>query len=179
MSKAKAVTKANAASAAMAIADSAATASGHCLCGAVEIEIEVPAFWAWHDHSIATRRAHGSAYATYVGSWRWRFRIVKGADEITRFKDEATGATRSFCATCGTPLLYEQPRHANMVNIPRALFAGRTGREPRYHVAIGELQDWAYRGEPLVPLKGSPGPFWERPTRNAARKKRRGLFAES
>ncbi len=179
MSKARSLTKANAASAAMAIADSAATASGHCLCGAVEIEIEVPARWAWHDHSIATRRAHGSAYATYVGSWRRRFRIVKGADEITRFKDEATGTTRSFCARCGTPLLYERARSAHMVNVPRALFAGRTGREPRYHIAIGELQDWTYRGEKLVPLKGFPGVVWERPTKSAARSKRRELFPES
>jgi hypothetical protein len=46
---------------------------------------------------------------------------------------------------------------------PRALFTGRTGREPRYHVAIEELQDWAYTGNRLVPLKGYPGIVWERP----------------
>jgi len=50
-----------------------------------------------------------------------------------------------------------------MVNIPRALFTGRTGREPRYHVAIEELQDWTYTGNRLVPLKGYPGIVWERP----------------
>lgn len=163
-----------------AVADPDGTASAHCLCGAVTIEIELPAFWAWHDHSGATRRAHGAAYATYVGSWRKRFRVTGGANRIARFKDEATGATRSFCATCGTPLLYELPRHRSMVNIPRALFAGRTGREPRYHVAIGEMQDWMYRGEPLVPLKGYPGTYWERPTRTTAtRRKRHTLFPES
>jgi hypothetical protein len=50
-----------------------------------------------------------------------------------------------------------------MVNIPRALFTGRTGREPRYQVAIEELQDWTYTGERLVSLKGYPGVVWERP----------------
>jgi hypothetical protein len=30
-----------------------------------------------------------------------------------------------------------------MVNVPRALFEGRTGREPRYHIAIEESPDWA------------------------------------
>src|SRR6516165_1981662 len=39
--------------------------SGRCLCGAVELEIDFPAFWAWHDHSAASCRAHGAAYATY------------------------------------------------------------------------------------------------------------------
>jgi hypothetical protein len=153
----------------------AESVAGQCLCGTVQIEIDVPARWAWHDHSSATRRAHGAAYATYVGSWRSRFRVTKGLTKITRFQDEATGTARSFCARCGTPLIYERARSAHMVNIPRALFSSRTGREPRYHIAIQELQDWTYLGEPLVPLKGFPGVVWERPTRNLARKKRREI----
>src|SRR5882672_7938760 len=115
-------------------------ASGQCLCGKVSFEIDVPARWAWHDHSPSSRRAHGAAYATYVGSWRKRFRITKGKDAI-----------------------------------PRALFSGRTGRQPLYHIGIEELQEWAYTGEPLVPLKGFPGVVWQR----SKRKKRidhDGLF---
>ena len=50
-----------------------------------------------------------------------------------------------------------------MVNIPRALFTARTGRKPRYHLGIEELQDWTYTGERLVPLKGYPGVVWEPP----------------
>ena len=34
----------------------------------VAFEIDTPARWAWHDHSASSRRAHGAAYATYVGS---------------------------------------------------------------------------------------------------------------
>jgi len=52
-----------------------------------------------------------------------------------------------------------------MVNIPRALFSSRTGREPRYHIGIAELQEWTYTGERLAPLKGFPGVVWERPRR--------------
>ena len=55
---------------------SAVQALGRCACGAVELEIDVPARWAWHDHSAASRLAQGCAYATYVGSWRSRFRIL-------------------------------------------------------------------------------------------------------
>ena len=141
-------------------------ASGQCLCGKVGLEIDVPARWAWHDHSATSRRAHGAAYATYVGSWRKRFRIVKGERLITRYEDK--GTARSFCSNCGTPLFYERARSPHMVNIPRALFSGRTGRQPLYHIAIEELQEWAYTGEPLVPLKGFPGVVWQR-----SKKKRR------
>src|SRR5690348_10102119 len=144
----------------------AGIASGQCLCGKVAFEIDVPARWAWHDHSASSRRAHGAAYATYVGSWRKRFRIVKGGRLVTRYEDK--GTARSFCASCGTPLIYERGRSPHMVNIPRALFGGRTGRQPLYHIAIEELQEWAYTGEPLVPLKGFPGVVWQR-----SKKKRR------
>jgi hypothetical protein len=129
----------------------------------VGLEIDMPAFWAWHDHSRATRHAHGAAYATYVGTWRSRLRITRGADAITRYEDPAAGTVRSFCAICGTALIYERGPTARMVNIPRAIFAGRTGREPRYHIGIDQRPDWAYAGEKLAPLKGYPGVVWARP----------------
>jgi len=142
--------------------NAAGIAEGQCLCGSVRLEIDVPARWAWHDHSASSRRAHGAAYATYVGSWRKRFRIVSGKAYIARFEDEPAKATRHFCQRCGTPLIYERTRSPHMVNIPRALFSSRTGRQPLYHVAIEELQEWAYTGEKLVPLKGFPGIVWQR-----------------
>ncbi|MGY3406627.1 hypothetical protein ACVWZV_002740 [Bradyrhizobium sp. GM5.1] len=135
-------------------AAAAGIATGQCLCGRVTFEIDVPARWAWHDHSAASRRAHGAAYATYVGSWKKRFRITAGKTALTRYEDKATKTARSFCAHCGTPIAYERPRGPHMVNIPRALFRERTGRQPLYHIAIEELQEWTYTGEPLVPLKG-------------------------
>jgi hypothetical protein len=143
-------------------------AAGQCVCGDVKFEIDVPATWAWHDHSIASRRAQGCAYATYVGTWRSRFRLLEGAGSITRFEEPKTHATRSFCARCGTPLFYERARAPKFVNIPRALFKSRTGREPRYHLSIHEKVDWIYEGETLSPLKGYPGVMWVRPKRKKA-----------
>lgn len=141
----------------------AAVARGRCRCGAVRFEIDVPAVWAWHDHSLAGRQAHGGAYATYVGSWKSRFRLIEGEGAIARFEDPATRIARSFCTRCGTPVHNERPRAPKMINVPRALFESRTGREPRYHLGIDEMADWIYAGARLVPLKGYPGVVWERP----------------
>jgi hypothetical protein len=149
--------------------------AGQCVCGGVRLEIDVPARWAWHDHSRASRHAQGCAFATYVGSWRSRFRILQGSERITRFEDAQAGTARSFCTTCGTPLFYESKRSPQMVNIPRALFTERTGREPRYHMSLHEQAEWTYLGEPLVPLKGFPGVMWERPGRKKDRKAE-GMF---
>ena len=149
------------------------TAAGHCLCGAVAIEIDLPAFWAWHDHGAASRRAHGAAYATYVGCWKSKVRVTKGAKSMARYEDKSNRTVRSFCGKCGTPLFYERPSGPRMVNIPRALFDTRTGREPRYHLNLADSPEWAYRQEPLAPLKGYPGVLIERP-----RKKRKPLSDE-
>ena len=140
-------------------------ARGRCACGGVEVEIGVPARWAWHDHSAASRLVHGAAYATYVGSYRSRFRIAEGAELVARFVEPETGAARSFCRRCGTPIAYERMRAPEMVNVPRALLAGGTGREPRYHIGFHEAPDWTWAGEPVSPLKGYPGVVWRRPRR--------------
>lgn len=132
--------------------------------------IGVPAVWAWHDHSPATRHAHGAAYATYIGCWKSKVRVTKGAKNIARYEDKATGTARSFCIRCGTPIFYERPRAPKMINIPRALFQMRTGREPRYHLGLADAADWEYRGEKLAPLKGFPGVMW---TRSRRKKKAR------
>lgn len=148
---------------------SAVQAKGACVCGAVRIEIDVPAVWAWHDHSERSRRAQGAAYATYVGSWKSRFRILEGEACLTRFEDAEAGTARSFCVRCGTPMLYERARSPKIVNIPRAVFSERTGREPRYHMNLAEQADWTWTGEPLAPLKGYPGVMRERPRKKAPR----------
>jgi hypothetical protein len=148
---------------------SAVQAKGACVCGAVRFEIDVPAVWAWHDHSRASRHAQGCAYATYVGSWKSRFRMLAGEDLVSRYEDPETHTLRSFCGRCGTPLFYERPRSPKIVNIPRALFASRTGREPRYHMYLDQMADWTWQGEALGPLKGYPGVMRERPRKKASR----------
>lgn len=155
---------------------SAIQAEGRCVCGAVRFEIDVPAVWAWHDHSAASRHAQGAAYSTYIGSWKSRFRMLAGEGDVSRFEDAERGTIRSFCARCGTPLFYERPRSPKMINIPRALFATRTGREPRYHMYLDEQADWIWLGEPLGPLKGYPGVMIERPRKKARSAPRDPMF---
>ena len=154
----------------------AASTSGACLCGAVEVEIDVPVFWAWHDHSAPSRLAHGAAYATYVGCWKSKVRVTKGEDVLARYNDIERGHVRSFCSRCGSPVMFARGRSPKMVNLPRALFAGRTGRESKYHVAIEDMRDWAYFGAPVGPLKGYPGVTVEKGKRSVSKPSATGLF---
>jgi hypothetical protein len=130
---------------------------GRCLCGTVVLAIRRPAFWAWHDHGPATRKAHGAAYATYAGIWRSRLRMIAGEETLRRYCDPDSFEIRTFCEICGTPIFYERRHGIAMVNVPLAIFEQRVGREPRYHCQVEEMRDWIYAGEPLSPLKGYPG----------------------
>lgn len=152
----------------------AASITGACLCGAVGIEVDVPVFWAWHDHSAPSRRAHGAAYATYVGCWKSKVRVAKGEEVLARFDDVERGQVRTFCSRCGSPVMFTRASSPKWVNVPRALFSERTGRETKYHVAHEQLQDWAYLGAPVGPLKGYPGVTVE--TGRKATPARKGLF---
>ena len=72
-------------------------------------------------------------------------------------------STRSFCSRCGTPLLYERKRSPHMVNIPRALFAGRTGRElaitwPSKSFRIGPTQASGLSPSRAIPVSSGNRP---------------------
>ncbi len=152
----------------------AEVAEGRCLCGRVRIEIGVPARWAWHDHSKDSRLAPlapptppMSALLAQPGPHR------QGRDRPHPLHRGGHRADPQLLPPCGTPVLYERPHAAQMVNIPRALFETRTGREPLYHIAIEQAREWTWRGEKLRPLKGFPGVVWTGP-----KKKRRPLMDE-
>ena len=134
---------------------------GTCLAAAFAVprssEFDFPAFWAWHrslrgEPSRAPRRVCNLyrllAHACLRGEG------LRGCED--RVHPKLLLPVRGAAA-------YERKCSPHMINIPRALFTGRTDREPRYHVAIEELQDWTYTGNRLVPLKGYPGIVWERP----------------
>jgi hypothetical protein len=68
----------------------------------------------------------------------------------------ARGAAHRFVMSARAP---------HMVNVPRALFNSRTGRQARYHIGIEQMPEWTYLGERLIPLKGFPGVVWDRSKR--------------
>src|SRR5258707_13607784 len=100
-------------------ATAAGIATGQCLCGRVSFEIDTPARWAWHDHSPASRRAHGAAYATYAGSWRKRFRITKGEQDTPRYEDKPTKTPPSSCPHSAPPSTHDRAPSPHMVTSSR------------------------------------------------------------
>ncbi|MDP6540389.1 MAG: GFA family protein [Planctomycetota bacterium] len=115
--------------------------AGRCLCGRVCFEAELPPRFVAHCHCENCRRAHGAGVVTWAGFSAGDFRIVAGEERLSRYRTE-TDATRSFCATCGTTLLFESPRWEGEVHVTVASLLDPLGREPTGHAYADRAPAW-------------------------------------
>ncbi len=75
--------------------------TGSCLCNAVRWTIDGPLEHMTHCHCSICRKAHGSAFATYIRAPKDGFKWVAGEASIKHY-ESSPGFHRAFCATCGS-----------------------------------------------------------------------------
>lgn len=76
------------------------TCHGSCLCGAVRYRATGSFRHMAHCHCSMCRKAHGSAFATFVAVPAAGFEWLGGVDRIARYRSSARGR-RHFCRYCG------------------------------------------------------------------------------
>jgi hypothetical protein len=119
---------------------------GGCLCGAVRYDAPWPPTWSAHCHCSDCRKATGSAFATYAGILRDRFRWTKGAPKEVH---SSPGVTRSFCGTCGTPLAYRGDRWPTEIHILAATLDDPSIAAPEAHMYTSEQLPWVHLADGL------------------------------
>ena len=124
-------------------------ASGRCHCGAVRFVARFPSRFVAHCHCASCRRAHGAAFVTWVGFQREQVDVHAPPRQLRRYKTE-TGATRSFCHTCGTTLFYESPRWPGELHIVRANFTGPIDRAVQGNAMFELRADWLDYSKPIA-----------------------------
>jgi hypothetical protein len=129
---------------------------GRCLCGLVRFEAELPPRFVAHCHCHNCTRAHGAGVVTWAGFDADRFRIVAGEELLTRYRTE-TDATRSFCADCGTTMLFESPRWAGEVHVAVANLIDPLGQAPDGHAYADRAPDWCPILDDLPRFGGESG----------------------
>src|SRR4029077_6818580 len=77
---------------------------GGCFCGRIRYEAAGTPFEKTNCHCSICRRTSGAPFVTWFSVPKASFRLLVG--EPTRFRSSARG-TRSFCPSCGTPLICE------------------------------------------------------------------------
>lgn len=109
-----------------------------CLCETVRWELDGPFESMAHCHCSRCRKAHGSAFATYVSSPAAGFRR-SGWDNVARYQ-AAGGAQRCFCKTCGSVVPSEATGPS--VYSPAGNLLGDPELRPQCHMFAGSKASW-------------------------------------
>ena len=115
--------------------------SASCLCSAVRWETQGPFEFMSHCHCSRCRKAHGSAYATYVMAKEEHFRITRGRDGIVRY-ESSPGMTRPFCGTCGSPMYAYLAASRDVIRVRLGSLDTPFEGRPRAHTWVSDKAAW-------------------------------------
>ena len=115
------------------------TLTGRCLCGAVEYAVMDEFVYALNCHCSNCRRATGSAFKTFAGISRNKFRITKGADHLMIYGEENGCDTR--CNLCGS-YLYSVVREGKFVHVALGSLLDEPTIRPKAHIFVGSKAPW-------------------------------------
>lgn len=114
------------------------TLTGHCLCGAIRFSFTGPPHWVLHCHCESCRRATASPMTTFVSvpntALTW--------DGVPANFASSPDVTRSFCATCGSPVAYEFAGKPEETHLYAALLTNPDAVRPEGHDFIEERIGW-------------------------------------
>jgi hypothetical protein len=97
--------------------NNANTRAGGCLCGAVRYEVAGAASDLSCCHCRSCRRGAGAPMVAWGTFALAGFRVTRG--QLAQY-ESSPGATRGFCAACGTSLTYRHERHADEIDVTLA-----------------------------------------------------------
>lgn len=110
-----------------------------CLCGRVTWEIDGPLELMVHCHCSRCRKAHGTAFATYVGGPASGFRL-HGEEHVVGW-ESSPAFVRRFCRHCGsvvpTGAAFDQ-----QVFVPAGNFTEDPGARPVAHIFAASKAPW-------------------------------------
>jgi hypothetical protein len=118
---------------------------GGCLCGAVRFEIGRAVGPFELCHCSRCRRASGSAFVAGLGVDVTDFRLLSGAELVTRWeapvRERPPGYRTAFCARCGSPVP-DPPAGATWFEIPAGLLDDDPGVRPDRHIFVEGKSPW-------------------------------------
>lgn len=109
-----------------------------CLCGDVTWQFDGPLRTMSHCHCSRCRKAHGTAFATYVAGAEDSFHL-NGAAQIVRF-DASSGMARCFCRRCGSVVPGDAER--GNVFVPAGNLLDDPGVRPVAHIFVASKAPW-------------------------------------
>ena len=126
--------------------------SGACLCGGYSFEVNGEFSEMVDCFCSMCRKAHGAAFATFVGCKAADFRLLKGEELVGRYKSSEQGV-RSFCKVCGSnlPMISEAS-----VYIPAGLLDSDPGVRTSAHLFASSRAPWVSIHDDAPQFDGYP-----------------------
>lgn len=121
------------------------SAIARCLCGGVELRATFPSRFVAHCYCKSCRTAHAAGVVTWIGFKKPQVEVLRGQDLIATY-ESSPRTWRKFCSRCGTRLAFEtdrEPRWADEMHLPLALFDGPVDQAPMANAFAEERPDWA------------------------------------
>jgi len=114
--------------------------NGSCLCRGVEWEVTEPMELMGHCHCSMCRKAHGSAFATYVATPRKGYQLLQGAKFIARY-ESSPNHYRHFCSICGSCLPVADST-SERIFMPAGCLDDDPETRPLAHLFVGSKAPW-------------------------------------
>ncbi len=122
------------------------TLTGGCLCGAVRYEMRDAPLRTVHCHCDQCRRSSGAPFMTWFVGTTDNFNITQG--EVASFASSET-ATRRFCPTCGTQLIYAPTAAPQITVVSVGSLDDPAAVEPGAHIYMKSYLAWAVPDDDL------------------------------
>lgn len=113
--------------------------SGGCFCRAVRYQVEGVPFHETLCHCAISRRTSGAPLVAWASFPRAGFRFTSGLPVRIR---SSPVACRSFCAACGTPLVFEHDDFPEEVDITLCSLDDPESIRPRDHTHVRSKLSW-------------------------------------
>jgi hypothetical protein len=113
---------------------------GGCSCGAIRYRSTAQPTGRTLCHCESCRRASGAPAVAWAIFPTHAFAIVAGTPHEHRSSEYVT---RSFCETCGTPLVYRSDRRPDVVDVPTATLDDPDAFAPEREIWTGERIAWS------------------------------------
>ncbi|HME73739.1 MAG TPA: GFA family protein [Myxococcota bacterium] len=121
--------------------------SGSCFCRAVRYQVEGAPFHETLCHCSICRRTSGAPFVAWASFPRAGFRFTRGLPARIR---SSKGAWRSFCAACGTPLVFEHDDFPDELDITLGSLDEPESIQPKDHTHVRSKLSWVDHMEGLA-----------------------------
>ncbi len=131
------------------------TLTGKCLCGAVHYTAEGPVVVAGHCFCEACRRSSGTSHCTHALVPEAGVALTGTLSEFAKPADSGNIVTRSFCPTCGSPVLSRNSGIPGLVALRASSLDDMDQLSPSLTVYAAQAPVWAHvdEGHPVFPAE--------------------------